>query len=127
MQLRAISIFIVPRPFPGNQNHVQQSLQRKIWSDHIKLNSRYPMDLDVDIVRYNRSKKIAQLNKVVVFLSFHLEERKFQGQLLVSRYQSEEKQLLAEVDRRVASIAATLGTESSHKGIEANMPKSSTC
>jgi hypothetical protein len=76
------------------------------------------MDQDAEVVRYNTGKKIAQLNKVVAFLSFHLEERKFQGQFAASRYRSQEKQLLADLDRRVAAMFTTLDVDALHGSLQ---------
>lgn len=64
----------------------------------------------VNITRYNTSKKLAQLNKVVQFLSFHLEERLFQIDYLRSSAERQQKRIFDDLQAKTSEIFSGIDT-----------------
>ena len=58
----------------------------------------------VNIVRYNTSKKLAQLNKVVQFLSYHLEERMFQIDFLRSSAERQQQRIFDDLRAKTSEL-----------------------
>ncbi|OHT06820.1 hypothetical protein TRFO_25131 [Tritrichomonas foetus] len=62
------------------------------------------MQTDLDITRYNTCKKLSQLNKVIQYLSYHLQERVYQVETLKSKYESREKEIVASIDEKIKPL-----------------------
>jgi intracellular sulfur oxidation DsrE/DsrF family protein len=69
------------------------------------------MQTEVDIVRYNTSKKLAQLNKVIQYLTFHLEERSIHKSYLHANCRCREAQFLKETATKVTLLFAGIDEE----------------
>jgi hypothetical protein len=74
---------------------------KKVLSD---VNTRAAMKSEVNICRYNACKKIAQLNKVIQYLRFHLDEREYQLRFLRAREAAQTEQLCDDLKSSIAGI-----------------------
>lgn len=69
------------------------------------------MQTDADISRYNTCKKLAQLNKVVQYLSYHLDERIYQLETLRKRYETTLGEMFQEQKKKLAPLMGGLDQE----------------
>lgn len=66
------------------------------------------MKSDLEIARYNTSKKLSQLNKVIQYLSYHLQDRIYQVVYFKKKYEEQEMEIINGIDDKIRPIFENL-------------------